>query len=148
VKKVSQASGSRRSEKTPSLSSLSRNDTAFDRVAIPPCEFTILAFAVHRSAGVSNHLSGVKIPDNSPFFLQHYINRLVGVKLPQHSLLLHCCVAKIFNHSRSSTLGFRQSSNLVSASSEEKLRQKKRLFNSREIFSRNLKLNGQVALYC
>jgi hypothetical protein len=134
VKKVSQASGSRRSEKTPSLSSLSRNDTAFERVAVPPCEFTILVFAVHRSAGASNRLPGVKVPDGSPSSLQHYINRLVGVKLPHHSLLLHCCAAKIFNHSRSSTLGFRRSSNLVSASSEEKLRQKKRLFNSREIF--------------
>jgi hypothetical protein len=33
--------------------------------------------------------------------MQHYINKRVGVKLPQHSLPLHCCAAKKFNHSRS-----------------------------------------------
>jgi hypothetical protein len=32
--------------------------------------------------------------DDSPSYLQHYINRQVGVKLPQHSLLLHCFAAK------------------------------------------------------
>jgi hypothetical protein len=47
--------------KTPSLSSLSRNDTIFERVMIPPCGFTILVFAVYRSAGASNRLLGVKI---------------------------------------------------------------------------------------
>jgi hypothetical protein len=35
-----------------------------------------------------------KNPDDSPSYLQHYINRQVGVKLPQHSLLLHCFAAK------------------------------------------------------
>jgi hypothetical protein len=39
--------------------------------------------------------------DDSPSHLQHYINRWVGVKLPQHLLLLHCCAAKKFDHSRS-----------------------------------------------
>jgi hypothetical protein len=34
--------------------------------------------------------------DDSPFYLQHYINRQVGVKLPQHSLQLHCFAAKNF----------------------------------------------------
>jgi hypothetical protein len=37
----------------------------------------------------------------SPSLLQHYINRRVGVELPQHSLPLHCCAVKKFNHSRS-----------------------------------------------
>jgi hypothetical protein len=74
-----------------------------------------------------------KNPDDSPSYLQRYINSQVGMKLPQHSLLLHRFAAKNFNHSRSSTLGFRRSSNLVSTSSEEKLREK-RLFSSREIF--------------
>jgi hypothetical protein len=32
--------------------------------------------------------------DDLPPHLQHYINRRVGVKLPQHSLLLHCFAAK------------------------------------------------------
>jgi hypothetical protein len=31
---------------------------------------------------------------DSPSHLQHYINRRVGVKLPQHSLLLYCFGAK------------------------------------------------------
>jgi hypothetical protein len=36
-----------------------------------------------------------------PSYLQHYINRRVSVKLPQHSLPLHCCAVEKFNHSRS-----------------------------------------------
>jgi hypothetical protein len=32
--------------------------------------------------------------DDSPSYLQHYINRRVGVKLPQHSLLLHYFAAR------------------------------------------------------
>jgi hypothetical protein len=39
--------------------------------------------------------------DDLPSHLQHYINRRVGVKLPQHLLLLHCCAAEKFDHSRS-----------------------------------------------
>jgi hypothetical protein len=39
--------------------------------------------------------------DDSPSHLQHYINRRVGVKLPQHLLLLHCYAAEKFDHSRS-----------------------------------------------
>jgi hypothetical protein len=39
--------------------------------------------------------------DDLPSHLQHYINRRVVVKLPQHLLLLHCCAAKKFDHSRS-----------------------------------------------
>jgi hypothetical protein len=39
--------------------------------------------------------------DDSPSHLQHYINRRVGVKLPQHLLLLLCCAAGKFDHSRS-----------------------------------------------
>jgi hypothetical protein len=47
---------------------------------------------VHFSAsvgGVAAHL----LP------LQHYIKRQVGEELPQHSLALHYCAVKIFNHS-------------------------------------------------
>jgi hypothetical protein len=32
--------------------------------------------------------------DDSASHLRHYINRQAGVKLPQHSLLLHCFAAK------------------------------------------------------
>jgi hypothetical protein len=40
-------------------------------------------------------LSGAEVLDDSPSHLQHYINRRVGVKLPQNSLLLRCFAAKI-----------------------------------------------------
>jgi hypothetical protein len=39
--------------------------------------------------------------DDLPSHMQHYINRLVVVKLPQYLLLLHCCAAEKFDHSRS-----------------------------------------------
>jgi hypothetical protein len=84
-------------------------------------------------SGCEQLFAWCKNPDDSPSYLQHYINRQVGVKLPQHSLLLHCFATKNFNHSRSLTLVFRRSSSLVSASSGGKLREK-RLFNSQEIF--------------
>jgi hypothetical protein len=52
-------------------------------------------------SGCEQLFAWCKNPDDSPSYLQHYINKRVGVKLPQHSLLLHCFAAKIFNHSRS-----------------------------------------------
>jgi hypothetical protein len=70
------------------------NDTISEREAVPPCKFTFSGFVAHRSVGASDCLSGVKDFDDSPSYLQHYINRRVGVKLPQHSLLLHCFPAK------------------------------------------------------
>src|SRR5690348_3314166 len=45
--------------------------------------------------------SGCRRFSDSPSHLQHYINRRVGVKLPQHSLPLHCYAVEKFNHSRS-----------------------------------------------
>jgi hypothetical protein len=47
--------------KTPSLSSLPRNDTVSERGAVPPCRFTFLVFAVHRAVGASDCLPGEKI---------------------------------------------------------------------------------------
>jgi hypothetical protein len=44
---------------------------------------------------VSDCLSGAENLDDSPSHLRHYISRRVGVKLPQHSLLLHYFAAKI-----------------------------------------------------
>jgi hypothetical protein len=75
-------------------------------------------------SGCKQSFAWCKNPDDSPSFLQHYINRLVGVKLPRHSLLLHCFAAKNFNHSRSLTFAFERSSSLASASSKEELREK------------------------
>jgi hypothetical protein len=39
-------------------------------------------------SGCEQLFAWCKNPDDSPSFLQHYINRQVGVKLPQNSLLL------------------------------------------------------------
>jgi hypothetical protein len=47
--------------KTPSLSSLPRNDTVSERGAVPPCRFTFLVFAAHHVVGASDYLPGVKI---------------------------------------------------------------------------------------
>jgi hypothetical protein len=84
-------------------------------------------------SGCEQLFAWCKNPDDSPSYLQHYINRRVGVKLPQHSLLLHCFAAKIFNNSRSLTFAFKRSSSLVFASSEEEL-QKRKVINFQEIF--------------
>jgi hypothetical protein len=94
VKKSLLGFGKPKVRKTPSLSSLPGNDTTFEREAVPPCRFSFSGFVAHRSVGASDYLSGVKDFDDSPSYLQHYINRRVGVKLPQHSLLLHCFAAK------------------------------------------------------
>jgi hypothetical protein len=46
-------------------------------------------------SGCEQLFAWCKNPDDSPSYQQHYINRQVGVKLPQHSLLLHCFTARI-----------------------------------------------------
>jgi hypothetical protein len=52
-------------------------------------------------SGCGRLFSGCERLDDLPSHLQHYINRRVGVKLPQHLLLLHCCAAKKFDHNQS-----------------------------------------------
>jgi hypothetical protein len=52
-------------------------------------------------SGCERLFSGYERHDDSPSHLQHYIHRRVGVKLPQHLLLLHGCDAEKFDHSRS-----------------------------------------------
>jgi hypothetical protein len=52
-------------------------------------------------SGCGRLFSGCERLDDSSSHLQHYINRRVGVKLPQHLLLLHYCAAENFDHSRS-----------------------------------------------
>jgi hypothetical protein len=56
---------------------------------------------IHLLAHCGPPFSGCGRLDDSPSHLWHYINRRVGVKLPQHLLLLHCCAAENFEHSRS-----------------------------------------------
>jgi hypothetical protein len=57
---------------------------------------------------------------DSPSHLQHYINRRVGVKLPQHSLPLHCCAIEKFNDSRSFLLHSQAKHHLDLASAKER----------------------------
>jgi hypothetical protein len=59
-----------------------------------PQRFTFSDPVVHRSTSAGDCLFGAGDLDDSPSHLRHYINRRVGVKLPQHSLLLHCFAAK------------------------------------------------------
>jgi hypothetical protein len=59
-----------------------------------PWRFTFSDSVAHRSVSVGGCLPGAEDLDDSPSHLRHYINRRVGVKLPQHSLLLHCFAAK------------------------------------------------------
>jgi hypothetical protein len=68
--------------KTPSLSSLPRND------------YNILG--VGRST-----VQRVQVTWRFTFPLQHYINRRVGEELPHHSLSLHYCAVKKIDHSLS-----------------------------------------------
>jgi hypothetical protein len=60
-----------------------------------PWRFTFSDLVAHCSVSAGGCLSGAKDLDDSPSHLRHYINRRVGVKLPQHSLLLYCFAAKI-----------------------------------------------------
>jgi hypothetical protein len=94
--------------KTPSLSSLSRNDLNIPSVrwshhttGTRDLVIRLLAHYGPLFSGCGRLFSGCERLDDLPSHLQHYIKRRVGVKLPQHLLLLHCCAAKKFDHSRS-----------------------------------------------
>jgi hypothetical protein len=90
----------------------------------PTMQIHLLGFCGPPFSGCERLFVRCKRLDDSSSYLQHYINRRVGVKLPQHSLLLHCFAAKNFNHSRSLTFALKRSTTLDSASSEEELRKK------------------------
>jgi hypothetical protein len=59
-----------------------------------PWRFTFADLVAHRSMSVGGCFSGAEDLDDLPSHLRRYINRRVGVKLPQHSLLLYCCAIK------------------------------------------------------
>jgi hypothetical protein len=95
-------------QKTPSLSSLSRNDLnipsvrrSHHRTGTRNLVIRLLRHYGPPLSGCGRLFSGCKRLDDSPSHLQHYINRRVGVKLPHHLLLLRCCAAKKFDHSQS-----------------------------------------------
>jgi hypothetical protein len=79
-------------------------------------------------------LFGVEDLDESPSHLRHYINRQVGVKLPQHSLLLHCFAAKILTKAEACLL--HPQPKLFTLL---KLHNKRELRQSREKFSTSFK---------
>jgi hypothetical protein len=87
--------------KTPSLSSLPRNDHNIPSVKWSHHATGTRVLAIHLLGFCGPSFSGcgrlfVRCGrlDNSPSHLWHYINKRVGVKLPQHSLLLQCFAAK------------------------------------------------------
>jgi hypothetical protein len=90
----------------------------------------------HRSVSAGDCLSGAEDLDDSPSHLRHYINRWVGVKLPQHSLLLHCFAAKILTKVEACLL--HPQPKLFTLL---KLRKKKELRQSKEKFSTSFKIN-------
>jgi hypothetical protein len=89
-------------QKTPSLSSLSRNDSVSPSylqyyikilaLRLLTCRVTVCLCGPPRSE-CKRVSAWCKNPGASPSYMQYYINRRVGVKLPQHSLLfaLFCC---------------------------------------------------------
>jgi hypothetical protein len=94
--------------KTPSMSSLLRNDLNIPSVwrshhstSTRGLVIRLLARYGPPFSGCGRQFSGCERLDDLPSHLQHYINRWVGVKLPQHLLLLHCCATKNFDHSQS-----------------------------------------------
>jgi hypothetical protein len=94
--------------KTPSLSSLSRNDlnilsVRWSQHTTGMCGLVIRLLAHYGPpfSGCRRLFSGCERLGDLPSHLQHYINRRVGVKLPQHILLLHCCATEKFDHSQS-----------------------------------------------
>jgi hypothetical protein len=123
VKKSLLGFGKPKVRKTPSMSSLPRNDTVSERGAVPPCRFTFSVFAAHRSVGVSGCLSGVKIL--TIHLLTAALYKQTGrceVTTSFIAIALFCC--QKFNHSRSLTFAFKRSSSLDSTSSLEELRKK------------------------
>jgi hypothetical protein len=76
-------------------------------------------------------LFGVEDLDDSPSHLRHYINRRVGMKLPQHSLLLHCFAAKILTKAEACLLHPEPKlSTLLKLRNKEVLRQSKEKFST------------------
>jgi hypothetical protein len=84
----------------------------------------------YRSVSAVDCLSGAEDLDDSPSHLRHYINRRAGVKLPQHSLLLHYFAAKILTKAEACLL--HPQPKLFTLL---KLRKKKELRQSKEKFS-------------
>jgi hypothetical protein len=92
----------------------------------------------HHSVSAGGYLSSAEDLDDSPSHLRHYINKRVGVKLPQHSLLLHCFAAKIFTKAEACLLHPQPKLfTLLKLRNKKELRQSKKIstFKKQEIQS-------------
>jgi hypothetical protein len=96
--------------------------------------FTFSDPVAHCSVSAGGYLPGAEDLDDSPSHLRHYINKRVGVKLPQHSLLLHCFATKILTKAEACLL--HPQPKLFTL---PKLRNKKELRRSKEKFSTSFK---------
>ena len=96
--------------------------------------FTFSGSVAHRSVSAGDCLFGAEDLDDPPSHLRHYINRRVGVKLPQHSLLLHCFAAKNLTIDEACLLHPQPKLFILL-----KLRNKKELRQSKEKFSTSFK---------
>jgi hypothetical protein len=108
-------------QKTPSLSSLPKNDLNIPSVRWSHHTTGTLDLVIRLLAqygppfsGCGRLFSGCDRLVDLPSHLQRYIYRRVGVKLPQHLLLLHCCATEKFDHSRSLSTVFQ-----IKAASQE-----------------------------
>jgi hypothetical protein len=99
-----------------------------------PWRFTFPDPVAHRSVSAGGCLSGTEDLVDSPSHLRHYINRRIGMKLPQHSLLLRCFAAKILTKAEACLL--HPQPKLFTLL---KLRNKKELWQSKEKFSTSFK---------
>jgi hypothetical protein len=133
--------------KTPSLSSLPRNDLNIPSVRQSHHMTGTLDLVIRLLgqyglpfSGCGRLFSGCDRLVDLPSHLQHYIYRRVGVKLPQHLLLLHCCAAEKFDHSRSLFTVFQ-----IKASSQEGASAKIKSIQLRQN-ARNSTSNGQGPL--
>jgi hypothetical protein len=123
--------------KTPSLSSLPRNDLnipsarqSHHRTSSLDLVISLLGQYGLPFSGCGRLFSGCNRPVDLPSHLQHYIYRRVGVKLPQHLLLLYCCAAEKFDHSQSLfTVLQTKASSQEGASSKIKIIQLRKKFN-------------------
>jgi hypothetical protein len=104
-----------------------------------PWRFTFLDPVAHCSVSAGDCLFGAEDLDDPPSHLKHYINRRVGVKLPQHSLLLHCFAAKKLTKAEACLLHPQPKLSLVTRKSFGKLKK------NFQLHSKNKKFNHQMA---
>jgi hypothetical protein len=96
----------------------------------------------HRSVSAGDCLSGAEDLNDLPSHLWHYINRWVGVKLSQHSLLLHCFATKTLTKAEACLLHLHPKLFVLL-----KLRNKKNFGKVKnfQLHSKNKKFNHQMA---